>query len=67
MRPLRNACLIALGLALSGCANTNMAEFTQHLNDRNCATRGSVTGSAGLLGTNLGGHVEWDCGKDPAP
>jgi hypothetical protein len=52
--------LLCLPLAACG-GRTAMTDFTKHLNERNCATTGNVTGAAGLTGTSIGGHVEWDC------
>lgn len=53
---------LALCIPLAACTgNKGLTDFTKHLNERNCATKGNVTGSAGLTGTSIGGHVEWDC------
>lgn len=57
-------CLSALSLA--ACQTPNLADFTTHLNERGCATKGSVTASAGITGASMGGNVDWDCGNKPA-
>lgn len=60
---IRTLAVAALALSLSACTGgRGITDFTKHLNERNCATKGNVTGSAGLTGTSIGGHVEWDCG-----
>ena len=54
--------ICAAALLTTACTGgRGITDFTKHLNERNCATTGNVTGSAGLTGTAIGGHVEWDC------
>lgn len=60
---MKTLAICLLVLPLMACTGSKgLTEFTTHLNERNCATKGNVTGSAGLTGTQIGGHVEWDCG-----
>lgn len=67
MKPVRLLAGVACALSLSACASSKgITDFTTHLNERNCATQGGVTASAGLLGTQVGGHLEWDCRGDKA-
>lgn len=59
---MKTLAICAAALLMTACTGgRGIADFTKHLNERNCATTGNVTGSAGLTGTAIGGHVEWDC------
>lgn len=61
---MRIALIAASAALLAACTgNQGLANFTKHLNERQCWTKGSATGSAGLTGTQIGGHVEWECGN----
>jgi hypothetical protein len=55
---MRALILIAC-LALAACQTTDIAALTKHLNERNCATEGSVT-IGGLVPAS--GWAKWDCG-----
>jgi hypothetical protein len=61
--------LLGVALSLSACASTDIEALTKHLNERNCATEGSLTISGVLPPT---GYAKWDCaggkpGDPPAP
>lgn len=60
--------LLTLGaaLALGGCSTNGLIPLTQHLNERGCWTKGNAAATAGLTGTQIGGSLEWDCGKKAA-
>jgi hypothetical protein len=54
------AVLAAVVLTTSACATANISEITKHLNERKCATDGSIT-VGGMVPP--AGYVKWKCGE----